>query len=123
ATIFDPKGGDDKKGAEVPCSPERNRAEKEWFASQVKAWDKMLSDTRAEATAREALMNRLYLRRLASETAVLSIKSPEFAALSDLKRRTEESLAKQLKELGELFPELDTAKHRAITLSDFNKAY
>ena len=120
--VFDPKaeGG---KGGEVLRAAEKNRVEKEWFAGRVQAWDKLLSDTRAESTAREALMNQLYLRRLAVDQAIVPITSPRFRDLSELKRRTEEALARQMKDLAEMFPELDTVKHRAITLSDYNRAF
>jgi hypothetical protein len=85
----------------------------------------MLDEALTAASARDALINELYLRRLQEEMAVLSPSSKKFKELSGMKRDIGQEYTKQMRELEDRFPELGVAggvSSRAI-VSDMSLAH
>lgn len=95
--------------AEVPRDDRENRVERDWFCKRVGEMDKMLADSLAGPVAREALLNELYLRRIAAEMTVVSPTTSKYRDLHGLKKQTEDAYNRSLDKLQLMFPELAVA--------------
>lgn len=121
--VWDPLGGTDGIGGEVPRPAAENRAERDWFVGRVKEWAKMLGDGMGGPIARSALMNDLYLRRLESEIATASPRTRP--ALYEQKTELADQYDKAVAKLQEMFPEMATAGRVSFhgSLSDVVAGY
>ena len=121
--VWDPTGGENGQGAEVPRPEAENRQERDWFVSRVLGWSKMLSDDIGGPVVRVALMNDLYLRRMESEIAIAPPQKK--AALYDQKAALAKEYADAIKRIQEMFPDMAVASRlsfRAV-ISDLVQAH
>ncbi len=102
------------------------RRERDRFAQWVTVWSKMLDEPMAEPVAREALLNRLYLERIAVDMSRVPPTHPNFDKLSITKKSMEEALREQLEKLEGMFPEMGGVAGRVsfrAVISELNKGY
>ena len=126
-SIYDPLGGEDKKGSDVPRSDRDNGIERAWFCAKLRTaeWQKMLDEPMASALARETLVNELFLHRLQDEMMPLSPSSSKFRELSKVQSGIESQYRDQLERLQQKFPEMAIAGKVSFrgVISDLNLAH
>jgi len=105
--VWDPQGGPENKGSEIPRPLTEMQAERAWFLGRVKEWAKMLGDPMGGPIARSALMNDLYLRRMEAEIATASPK--QRGNLYEQKTALANEYNDAVEKLQEMFPEMAVA--------------
>lgn len=125
-SMFEITVHDEAKKEDVPRSPDDNAAEMEWFVKRISdpLWQMMLNESMSSATAREALLNELYLRRVQNEMIVVSPTTSRFKNLRSIKQELETTFQQQMAALQEQFPERDIAKKMSarVTVASLVKA-